>query len=248
MRLGIIVCVMAGGVTYSRRFYEETMSDPAIASPLLFPETVFNAPASHLAAYLGSTAVSYTLVGDEGAFGQALALATDWLLNQEAEGVVVVGAEEMDWIVADAMRLFVRDSIHSDGAGAVYLRSAHASRPVAELALVTDPMPFTCRRQRAKAAKAIRAQMPALRPQELLCLGTQRLSPADAEELEAWLDWTGPRITPKETLGDALAASSAWQCVLACDKVQREKFTAANVSIIGTNQQAIGVRFIRSEL
>ena len=73
VRLGIVVCVMAGCVTYSRRFCEETINDPAIASPLLFPETVFNAPASHLAAYLGATGASYTLVGDEGTFVQGLA-------------------------------------------------------------------------------------------------------------------------------------------------------------------------------
>ena len=56
VRLGIVVGVMAGGVNYSRRFYEEVLRDPATASPLIFPETVFNASASHLAAFLGSNA------------------------------------------------------------------------------------------------------------------------------------------------------------------------------------------------
>ena len=46
LRLGIVVCVMAGSVNYSRRFYEEVLREPATASPLIFPETVFNAPAS----------------------------------------------------------------------------------------------------------------------------------------------------------------------------------------------------------
>ncbi len=55
-------------MAYSRRFYEEVLRDPATASPLIFPETVFNAPASHLAAFLGTTAINYTLVGDEGTF------------------------------------------------------------------------------------------------------------------------------------------------------------------------------------
>lgn len=62
-RLGIIFCVMAGCVNYSRRFYDETLKDPATASPLVFPETVFNAPMSHIAALLGATAGHYTLVG-----------------------------------------------------------------------------------------------------------------------------------------------------------------------------------------
>ena len=71
---------MSGSVNYSRRFYDETLKDPATASPLVFPETVFNAPASHLAALLGTTAINYTLVGDPGTFLQGIALAADWLL------------------------------------------------------------------------------------------------------------------------------------------------------------------------
>ena len=39
LRLGIIVCVLTGCVNYSRRFYDETLNDPATASPLVFPET-----------------------------------------------------------------------------------------------------------------------------------------------------------------------------------------------------------------
>ena len=38
-RLGIVVCVMAGCVNYSKRFYAETLADPATASPLIFPES-----------------------------------------------------------------------------------------------------------------------------------------------------------------------------------------------------------------
>ena len=70
---------MSGCVNYSRRFYDEVLQDPATASPLIFPETVFNAPASHLAGYFASTAMDYTLVGDPCSFLQGTALAADWL-------------------------------------------------------------------------------------------------------------------------------------------------------------------------
>src|SRR5450759_3730757 len=80
-RLGIIFCAMSGCVNYSHRFYDEVLKEPATASPLVFPETVFNAPASHLAALLGTTAINYTLVGDPGIFLNGLALAADWLLD-----------------------------------------------------------------------------------------------------------------------------------------------------------------------
>ena len=51
--LGLVVCLQSGCVNYSCRFYEETLKDPTTASPLLFPETVYAAPASHLAAAAG---------------------------------------------------------------------------------------------------------------------------------------------------------------------------------------------------
>src|SRR5581483_3184181 len=68
IRLGIIVAMLTGAVTYTRRFYEEVLRQPGTASLLLFPETVFNSSASHLGAYLGSKTLNYTLVGDDGTF------------------------------------------------------------------------------------------------------------------------------------------------------------------------------------
>ncbi|HSH93114.1 MAG TPA: hypothetical protein VK968_03135, partial [Roseimicrobium sp.] len=79
IRLGVICCVMSGCVNYSRRFYDEALKDPSTASPLVFPETVFNAPSSHLASVLGATGLNYTVVGDPGTFVQALAMAANWL-------------------------------------------------------------------------------------------------------------------------------------------------------------------------
>src|SRR5688572_15770058 len=66
--LGIVLCVMTGCVNYSRRFYDEVLREPSTASPLVFPETVFNAPSSHLAAVLGAGGMNYTLVGDPSSF------------------------------------------------------------------------------------------------------------------------------------------------------------------------------------
>src|SRR5437762_3809269 len=106
-RLGIILCVLSGCVNYSRRFYDETLKDPATASPLVFPETVFNAPASHLAAVLGVTGINYTLVGDPGAYLQGLALAAQWLCTHQADSCLLIGAEEMDWLTPDAYGLVV---------------------------------------------------------------------------------------------------------------------------------------------
>jgi hypothetical protein len=244
LRLGIIVCTMAGSVTYSRRFFEEVLREPALASPLLFPETVFNAPASHLAAYLNSNGTGYTLVGDDGTFLQGLALAADWLLDDRADGVVVVGAEEMDWVVTEAIRLFKHDAIHSAGAGAIYLRKERPPATVVELAGITDSFSFTQNQSRAEAARKMRAQLPSCGPAELLCMSAQPNPLAAAAENMAWQDWSGRRLAPKSILGEGFTASAAWQCVAASNAIASGQFSAVNVSIVGANQQAIGARFL----
>ena len=237
VRLGVIVCMMAGGVAYSRRFYEEVLREPATASPLIFPETVFNAPASHLSAYLNSPTVNYTLVGDDGTFLQGLALAAEWLDDDVADGCMIVGAEEMDWIVADAIRLFHRETIYAAGAGAVYLKK---NRPAAvELAAITDSFTFTNKHSRLVAAEKMESKLPAGSPSELRCLSDVNIAPA--------ADWTGQVIAPKPIVGEAFVASAAWQCVAAGDALLQKKFTAANVSVVGANQQAIGARWQRND-
>jgi 3-oxoacyl-(acyl-carrier-protein) synthase len=248
LRLGVIVTIMAGCVAYSRRFYEEALRDPRTASPLIFPETVFNAPASHLAAYLGSPSINYSVVGDDGTFLQGLALAAQWLEQGQVDACVVVGTEELDWIVADAVRHFSRKSVHTAGAGAIYLKhhapdARNETGDVAELAAVTDSFLFTRKQPRAEAARRMRAQ---LSPgnSDALFLSTQNIARLDAAENAAWSDWPGPRFAPKQVLGEAFNASAAWQCVAACDAVGSGRFPAAAASVVGANQQAIGARFV----
>jgi hypothetical protein len=78
---------------------------------------------------------------------------------------------------------------------------------------------------------------------ELLCDGLSDSPRTDAAERAAWCDWAGPRLSPKRVLGEGLMAAAAWQCVAACDLVSAGRFPAANVSLVGSNQQAMGARF-----
>src|SRR5207237_4896838 len=81
-RTALIFAVSNGGVIYTKRFYHDIVESGAqAASPLLFPETVFNAPARHLAAIFGITGTSYTLVGDGAVGVLALKMASDLLEN-----------------------------------------------------------------------------------------------------------------------------------------------------------------------
>jgi hypothetical protein len=239
LRLGIVTCTLTGGISYSRRFYQETLLDPATASPLIFPETVFNSSASHLAAFLGSSAVNYALVGDGGAYLQGLAVAAGWLANGTADACVVLGAEEPDWTASDALRLFKRRAIHASGAGALYLKTTRPSAEPVELAAVTDSFAATRAPGRHEAARKMRAQLPAGRPDELLC--------ASERPSAAWNDWPGKRLAPVEILGEGFAAAAAWQCVAACRAIQRSHCAAANVSITGPSLQTVAARFVRPQ-
>ncbi len=246
-RLGLVVCLQSGCVNYSCRFFDETLKDPATASPLLFPETVYAAPASHVAAVLQNVSLASTLVGDPAAFLQGVSLGVQWLEENRVDACLIIGAEETNWILADALWHLERSAILTAGAGALCLcRNPELSAGV-ELAAITDAQTYSAHHSRTQAARAMRGQLGKSSPGALLCDGLGNSARADAPELAAWRDWTGPRISPKRILGEGLMAAAAWQCVVACDAVASGKFAAASVSLVGSNQQAIGARFARAD-
>ena len=245
--LGLVVCLQSGCVQFSHRFFDEMLKDPATASPLLFPETVFAAPTSHVAALLENTPLVYTLMGDPACFLQGLALGTQWLEDGRVEACLVIGAEETNWLLADALWHLEHRAVISGGAGALCLSAAPEMSLGVELSLITDAFTYTTPKSHASRA-AMREQLPACSPAELLCNGLSGSLRADAPEAAAWRDWTGPRLSPKRILGEGLMAAPAWQTVLACDAVARRQCRAANVSVVGPNQMAIGARFERTEM
>jgi len=246
-RLGLVVCLQSGCVNYSCRFYEETLKDPATASPLLFPETVYAAPASHLAAVLGNISLANSIVGDPAAFLQGISLGAQWLAENRVDACLVIGAEEINWILADALWHLERPAVLTAGAGALCLCREPDRSAGVELAAITDTHTYSERDGRAGAARAMRHQLGKSSSSELLCDGIGNGPRTDAAELLAWQDWTGPRLSPKRFLGEGLMAAAAWQCVAACDAVARGRFSAAHVSVVGSNQQAIGARFARAD-
>ena len=244
--LGVIFCSMVGCVNYSRRFYDETLKEPATASPLVFPETVLNAPSSHLAAVLGTSSINYTLGGDPGTFLQAVALAGHWLSSGRVDGCLVVGAEELDWLTVDAVPLFDPEVIVSEGAGALYLKREPPSGVAIELEAVTHAHLFGTGQSRARAAHRARAQMENIdAAKTTLCDGAQGAPRLDEDERGAWQNWRGKRISPKTVLGEGYMAAAAWQCVIARQQIALRGCDSAIVSVVGCNQQAIAARFGR---
>ena len=103
-RLGIACALSLGGVEYCHRFFKQVIEDGQhYASPILFPDTVFNSPASHLAACLDVGGPAYSLVGDESSWAQALLTAHTWLATHTVDEVLVVAAAELDPLVLEGL-------------------------------------------------------------------------------------------------------------------------------------------------
>jgi 3-oxoacyl-(acyl-carrier-protein) synthase len=244
--IGLVLCLQSGCVQYSQRFFGEVLQDPGTASPLVFPETVLAAPASHVAALLSHVRLVSTLVGDPATFLQGVALATQWLADGQVTACLVIGADETNWLLADALWHFEHAAVLGGGAGALCLSAEPSWSMGVELEAITDVHSYTRANGRGQAARAMRAQLRASCASDLLCDGTSGSPRADSPELAAWSDWTGARLSPKRILGEGLMAASAWQCVAGCDAILNGPYTATNVSLVGCNQQAIGARFVRT--
>jgi 3-oxoacyl-(acyl-carrier-protein) synthase len=227
-RCAVVYAICSGGVNYSRRFYHELVTQGAnAASPMLFPETVFNAPASHLAALLKLDGQSYTLVGDSAVGLSAIHFAAQLLTHQsELELCVVVGTEEVDWILSDAFnswRMATRNSdfevfgklsgtILGEGAAAVVLGRTNGIPLVR-----TGPGSTFFSRQDALVA-ARQVIQPMIQEETPDCV----ISSANGTFIDQIEGRVLQELLPttlvysyKPALGDALGASSLFQTVFA---------------------------------
>lgn len=236
LRLGVVCSLLNGCVNYSNRFFGEVLADPAVASPILFPETVFNAPSSHLSALFRSTAPNDTLLGDSAEIFTALEIATEWLLRGDCDGVLVVAPEEIDWLSAEALRLYAADAIPAEGAAALYLELGGEGP---RLLAVPDPVPVVPGKDRALALAAVLAASGA-KDDGVTVLADSRSGVVafDAPEDLAHAGWSGPRVSVRAVLGDAFGASSGHQLVAAVEWLRRGDATHALVATLGGNEQA----------
>jgi len=235
-RTAVVLAVSNGGVVYTRRFYEQIVKGGAAsASPLLFPETVYNAPASHLAAFLGLDGATYTLVGDNSVGLSALHFGAQLIALGDADHCLVVGCEELDWILCEAYRDWrLSRTPLAEGAGAVLLARE------GPLTVTTHAgVPFF--RQREAAAALSRVLGETLAAGSADCVFTSANDTfADRQERTVLTERLprSPLIAPKRTLGEAPGASALWQVITASLAVRRGEATNALVSVVGFNQQA----------
>jgi len=237
-RVGVIFTLTNGCVNYSNRFFGEALADPALASPILFPETVFNAPSSHLSALLGSAAPNDTLIADGSGFFSGIELAVEWLERGEVDGGLVICAEEIDWLSAEGLRHYSRGYLPSEGAAAIFVEATVG--PV-QLLRLPDPISLAAH-SRLQAARKIREQLAAADDgQTLLIDGRAGIGRHDRPETIAWADWSGPRWSPRQVLGEGMGVSAGLQTVAAVAALVAENFRHSVVTAVGGNQQAAGL-------
>ncbi len=225
-RIALIFAISNGGVIYTKRFYRDVVETGAqSASPLLFPETVFNAPASHLAAILGVTGATYTVIGD-GAVGLlAIKMAEDVMTDKSLDYCLVVGTEEIDWLLCDAYRRWrllrsappiepfgkqKRGMILSEGAGAILL--AREGTIIIERA-----HPGGCYGRRGEAEEILKGILRDLSQTEIdFVISSANGTFIDQAEQRALGQVIPDAIayTAKPALGESVGASGLWQVIV----------------------------------
>jgi 3-oxoacyl-(acyl-carrier-protein) synthase len=221
-KTGLIVAYSAGCLVYSRRFFEGILKQgQRTASPALFPETVFNSPASHVAAVFGLNGAAYALVGDETAWIAALRTASVWLRQERVEQVLVLGVEEFDPLVLDAYRSarWLRRQhgatgfLTSEGAAGILVRRAR-SEDARRITTARDGFIYRTKTQaRAAAENLLHTQdtpLPLYRTAQRNWLG----------DVETAICATRAGVTPTAPyLGEAFTASAAWHTVRALHRL-----------------------------
>lgn len=234
-RTAVVFAITDGGVLYTRRFYEQIVKQGAnAASPLLFPETVYNAPASHLAAQLGIDGASYTLVGDSSVGLAAVHFAEQLLATSDIDQCVVVGAEECDWVLCEAYAdwRLARTPLAEGAAALVLSRSgdieiqAHAGAP------------FFHQREAGAALQGVLATLQGSESAELVVRSANGTFVDRAEAVAlAVQHGDTPAFFPKRSFGEAPGAGALMQVITAILALKKRCLRSALVPVVGFNQQ-----------
>ena len=252
-QIAVVFAICSGGINYTRRFYNEIVTQGAnSASPLLFPETVYNAAASHLAALLGVNRQSYTLVGDSSVGLGAIHLAIQLLATQpELDRCLVVGTEEADWLLADAFaswRLAAKTdqfevygrptgTIFGEGAAAVLIGRA------GQIAITESSpgVPFWSIRESEPAARLVFGEPdPDSFPEFIVSSANATFVDEAERRVFNEVYESVPVYAPKPAIGDALGASGLLQVVLAVFALKHQQLpgtVAAGSKLPSINRQ-----------
>jgi len=242
-RTALVFAASDGGVVYTRRFYADVVERGGGAgSPLLFPETVYNAPASHIAARLGLAGEVLTLVGDAAAGLMALRTGCELLAAGEADYCLVASAQELDWITCEAYERWgligtgdPQGAIFSEGAAAIVLARSGGC----EVRIPHAGFSFSSNEDASvKMDSLINDLMTAHSPQVVISSGSGAGLDAIEERILSHRLPAAQKVTPKFTLGESLSCSAIQQVITGVIALQKlEKPGDVLVPTLGFNGQ-----------
>lgn len=237
LKVGVIFVTTNGCVQFSRRFYTEVLENPSLASPILFPETVYNAPASHLAALLGMSNVNHTIVGDETNFFYAIELAYQWLQRGEVDGCLIVAAEESDWLTEEAMQILQPNTVMTEGSAAIYLELAQQGVSILQL---TDPLVYQTANCLIANDLKLQQTLEVGDTSSYLSIRSNAHQVLHAKTNKPCLD------SSRVNRGYGFSVDAAWSLVTLCELWQRQSLNMPSVAIgvHGLFQQSIGLRVV----
>jgi 3-oxoacyl-[acyl-carrier-protein] synthase II len=235
--LGILFIMMNGCVNYTGRFYHEVLQNPAQASPLIFPETVFNAPASHIASFLGIDGAVSTLVGSPNSIMEALDTAAFWIAAASSRNACSSPPRSATGSAPRRSRTTIRNSsppkvpercCSPPSGDGPRVRDDHRPAGLPLMAGALAPLlPELAAQTRAK-----------LSGEAILIDDRTGISKLDRAEAAAWSGspWNAV-LSPKLVLGESMGASAALQLVLGTFTA-RETQQPVVISMPGTNTAA----------
>lgn len=244
-RVSIFYATSDGGVIYTRRFYDGVyLKGAAGASPLLFPETVHNAPSSHIASLLGLSGESLSFIGDSASGFDALLAAARAVESGFCDLALAVGAEEVDliscygysaWGVAATVEERKNRAVFSSGAGAVLLGKEEGGEGKK---VRVGPGRFFSRR--SKSVRELRELVGQISGGAVDAVISSNAGTAVGKAEDRMLREMFPAAQAygvKGALGESLAAGSFWQVVFGRQILKRGVATRALLTAVGYNGQ-----------
>jgi hypothetical protein len=246
-RTALVFASSDGGVVYTRKFFAEIVErGEGAGSPLLFPETVYNAPASHIAARLGLECEVLTLVGDAAAGLSAVQTACELIAAGEAESCVVAAAQELDWITCEAYRRWglIQNGhnsacVFSEGAAAIVL----TGKPNGCRILATHPgYSYPTEAEAEEKFETMLIELVQRSPVDLFvsCASGTRFDLPERKCVAKHLP-AARILTPKSVLGESFACSTLQQIITAVLALEESGGGNALVVTIGCNRQMAGL-------
>lgn len=246
-RTALVFASANGAVIYTRKFYKDVV-ECGNGSPIFFPETVYNAPASHVAAALGMDGEVLTLVSDATAACDALRVASELLDSGSVDTCLVVAAEELDPITWEAYHRWglarsiepSRGAILSEGAVALVLGRATGEHP--QIARVHPGGVYGRGRPAENMLRQVLGEICETSAPDLVLSSRSgtRFDRPEKEALEALFPATAV-VHPKQSTGEAFAVSALLQTAVAIEQIRRNAAASILVPVTGWNGHVGGI-------